>query len=122
MVAVSSNHNFASVHIGTLCTSVAATPVTVYFRAPFRARIGKVTSIIAGAITSANASCAVTINGGSTSFTHTIVQSGSAAGQLDSTVPGTPTYVAQDDVIAITPSGASGASVQAHFVIALTPA
>lgn len=121
-MALPGNHLLPAVHQTALCTSVGSTPVAVYFDVPFRARIGAIASILNGAITVANAACAVAINGGSTSFTHTIVQSGSAAGQRDTTTPASPTYVSQGDVISITPSGATGTNVQAFFRLSLVPA
>lgn len=112
-------HTFKVIDMHSLCTSVGTSPIVVYFRIPFRCQLLKVTSVISGALTVANAACAVTVNGGSTLFTHTIIQSGSAAGQLDSTVPGAVQYFSEDDVIAITPSGATGSSIQAHFSIVI---
>jgi hypothetical protein len=54
--------------------------------------------------------------------TFAVTQSGSAAGQLFSAVPPSPAYLNEDDVIVLTPSGASGASIPMHFSVAVRAA
>jgi hypothetical protein len=54
--------------------------------------------------------------------TFTVTQAGSAAGQLFAAVPPSPAYLNEDDVIVLTPSGASGASVPMHFSVAVRAA
>lgn len=116
-MALPGNHTIKTLHLTAYCASVGATPSAAYLRIPFRCQILKVTSVLGGAITTANASVAAALNGGSASFTHTIVQSGSAAGQLDSTVPASNVYANEDDVLSLTPSGAGGASIPAYFSV-----
>src|SRR3981189_2671185 len=87
--------------------SCGTTPVAAYIRAPFRCRLLKATGILGGAITTADATVTVSVNA-PTRPTFAVTQSGSAAGQLFSVVPPSPTYLNEDDVVVLTPSGASG--------------
>jgi hypothetical protein len=104
------------------CDSVGTTPQAIYIRIPFRCTAVKLTSVLGGVITVANASCAVAVNGGSALWTHTIVQSGSAAGQLDSSTPSSVQYFNEDDIVSITPSGATGTSIPAFFQLIVNQA
>ncbi|WP_298255848.1 hypothetical protein [Bradyrhizobium sp.] len=114
-------HTLDTTDLTSYTPSCGAAPVPAYIRAPFRSRLLKATGILGGAITTANATITVTVNGTSVaSFTAT--QSGSAAGQLFSVVVPSPTYLNEDDVIALTPSGASGASVPMFFSVAVRAA
>lgn len=115
------NHTIATIDLTTYSPSVGATPLACYVRAPFRGKLLKVTSVLRGAITTANATVTVAVNG-TTAFTYPIVQAGSAAGQLDSGTPTTFVYVNEDDVISITPSAASGANIAADFSVAIRQA
>jgi len=54
--------------------------------------------------------------------TFSVPQSGSAAGQLFSAIPPSPTYLNEDDVMVLTPSGASGASIAMHFSVVVRAA
>jgi len=98
--------------------SCGASPVVAYVRAPFRGRLLKVAGILGGAITTADGTITVSVNGTPVASL-AVPQSGSAAGQLFSAVPASPTYVNEDDIIALTPSGASGASVPMHLSLAV---
>jgi hypothetical protein len=60
--------------------------------------------------------------GANTVATFTVTQSGSAAGQLFSVIPPSPTYLNEDDVIVLTPSGASGTTIPMHFTVAVRAA
>ena len=75
----------------------------------------KVTSVLGGAITTADAMVACAVNGGAAFATIDIVQSGSAAGQINSATPATAIFANEDDVVSFVPSGAGGASVPAFF-------
>jgi hypothetical protein len=98
--------------------SCGTSPVAAYVRAPFRCRLLKVTGILGGPITNADGSVTVSVNAISVA-SFTVPQSGSAAGQLFSAVPPSPIYLNEDDVIVLTPSGASGSSVPMHFSVAV---
>ncbi len=115
------NHTLNTIDVTAYTPSCGATPVAAYIRAPFRCRLAKVTGILGGAITTANGTITVSINA-TTVATFTVTQSGSAAGQLFSVVPPSPTYLNEDDVIVLTPSGASGASIPMHFSVAVRAA
>jgi hypothetical protein len=104
------------------CDSVGTTPQAIYIRIPTRCQVVKLTSVLGGAITVANASCAVAVNGGSSLWTHTIVQAGSAAGQLDSSTPSSVQIFNEDDVVSITPSGATGSAIPAFFQLVVNQA
>jgi hypothetical protein len=107
-------HTLNTLDLTAYTPSCGTAPVTAYIRAPFRSRLLKATGILGGAITTANATITVTVNGISVA-TFTVPQSGSAAGQLFSVTVASPVYLNEDDVIALTPSGASGTSIPMHF-------
>ena len=98
--------------------SCGASPVAAYVRVPFRCRVLKVAGILGGAITTADGTITVSANA-ATLATFTVTQAGSAAGQLFSAVPPSPTYLNENEVIVLTPSGASGAAVPMHYSISL---
>ncbi|CCE04124.1 conserved hypothetical protein [Bradyrhizobium sp. STM 3843] len=98
--------------------SCGSSPVAAYVRAPFRCRLLKVAGILGGVITTADGTVTVSVNSVNVA-SFAVPQSGSAAGQLFSVVPASPTYLNEDDVVALTPSGASGASVPMHFSLSV---
>lgn len=101
--------------------SCGASPVAAYVRVPFRCRVLRVAGILGGAITTADGTITVSANA-TTLATFTVTQAGSAAGQLFSAVPASPVYLNEDDVIALTPSGASGAAIPMHYSISVRTA
>lgn len=115
------NHTLNSIDLTGYTPSCGATPVAAYIRAPFRSRLLKVTGILGGAITTADGTITVSVNS-NTIATFTVTQSGSAAGLLFSVVPPSPAYLNEDDVIVLTPSGASGTSIPMHFSVAVRAA
>lgn len=121
-MALPGNHTLNAVDITAYSPSVGGTPVAAYFRVPFRCRILKVTSVLGGAITSADASCACSVNGAAAFATHVIPNAASAAGTITTTTPASPTYANEDDYVSITPSLASGASIPAMFSLVLRTA
>ena len=114
-------HTLNTTDLTAYTPSCGTSPVPAFIRAPFRSRLLKATGILGGAITTANAIVTITVNGTSVA-SFTVAQSGSAAGQLFSVVIPSPTYLNEDDVIALTPSGASGTSIPMHFSIAVRAA
>lgn len=119
MVALPGNHTFNTSYIQGYSPSVGGTPVAVNLRVPYRCRILQVSSCLNGAITTADASVACAINGGTAFATLTITQAGSAAGTVSTQVPASATYANSDDYITLTPSGASGSSIAAHFQVTI---
>ncbi|WP_050383964.1 hypothetical protein [Bradyrhizobium pachyrhizi] len=115
------NHTLNTEHLTVYTPSCGASPVAAYIRVPFRCRVLKATGILGGAITTADGTITVAANG-NTLTTFTVPQAGSAAGQLFSAVPASPTYLNEDDVIVLTPSGASGAAVPMHFSLSVRTA
>jgi len=115
------NHTLTTIDLTAYTPSCGASPVAAYIRVPFRCRLLKATGVLGGAIATTDATVAVSANA-STLASFAVPQSGSAAGQLFSAVPASPTYLNEDDVIVLTPSGASGTSVPMHFSIAVRAA
>jgi hypothetical protein len=115
------NHTLSTIDLTGYTPSCGTAPVAAYIRAPFRCRLLKVTGILGGAITTADGTVTVSANAAALA-TFAVPQSGSAAGQLFSVVPPSPTYLNEDDVIVLTPSGASGTSIPMHFSIVVRAA
>jgi hypothetical protein len=115
------NRTFSTADLTAYTPSCGASPVAAYIRVPFRCRLSKVAGVLGGAITTADGTITVSANA-TTLATFTVTQAGSAAGQLSSVVPPSPTYLNEDDVIVLTPSGASGTSIPMHFSISVRAA
>lgn len=115
------NHTLNTIDLTAYTPSCGATPVAAYIRAPFRCRLLKATGILGGAITTSDGTITVSVNS-NTLATFTVAQSGSAAGLLFSGTPPSPTYLNEDDVIVLTPSGTSGASIPMYFSVAVRAA
>lgn len=120
-MALPGNHTLNTLDLTAYTPSCGATPVAAYIRVPFRCRLLKATGILGGAITTADGTITVSANS-TTLTTFTVTQSGSAAGQLFSNVPASPTYLNEDDVIVLTPSGASGSTIPMHFSVSVRAA
>lgn len=116
-MALPTNHpllreNFSTVY----CPSIGTTPVAAYIRVPYRARIGKISVIPQGAITTADCTVTVAVNGTTNAaLAGTLPLSGAAAGVAAVWTPTSTVYVNEDDYITLTPSGASGASIAGAF-------
>ena len=95
-------HTFNTADLTAYTPSCGTSPVAAYIRAPFRC------------VTASDGTVVVSVNANSIA-SFAVPQSGSAAGQLFSVIPPSPTYLNEDDVIVLTPSGASGASIPMHF-------
>jgi hypothetical protein len=117
------HHTFNTIDLTAYTPSCGASPVAAYVRVPFRSTLRKFTGILGGAITTADCTVTVAVNG-TTVGTFTATQAGSAAGLLFSGAPTTLalSQVNEDDVISLTPSGASGASVPMHFSVVVREA
>jgi hypothetical protein len=112
------NHTMNTADLTAYTPSCGSAPVAAYVRAPFRCRLLKVTGIMGGTITTADGTVTISVDATAVA-SFAVPQSGSAAGQLFSVVPASPIYLNEDDVIVLTPSGASGASVPMHFSVAV---
>lgn len=121
-MALPGNHTFNTNYLSCYTPSVGGTPVAAWFRIPYRCRIMQVSSVLGGAITTADASVACAVNGGTAFTTMTITQSGSAAGTVSTQVPASPTYANMDDYVIMTPSAASGSNIPANFTITIRKA
>ena len=115
------NHTLNTTDLTAYTPSCGGTPVAAYIRVPFRCRLLKASGILGGAITTADGTITVSANA-STLASFTVTQAGSAAGLLFSVTPPSPAYLNEDDVIVLTPSGASGSSIPMHFSIAVRAA
>jgi hypothetical protein len=115
------NHTFNTTDLTAYTPSCGTSPVAAYIRVPFRCRLLKAAGILGGAITTSDGTVTVSVNSSAVTAL-AVTQAGSAAGQLFSSVPASPTYLNEDDVIVLAPSGASGASVPMHFSIAVRSA
>jgi hypothetical protein len=113
-------HPLNEVMISCESASIGATPANAYMRVPVRGKIIKVGCVTKGAITTADGTeTFATNNTGSfaniTGGAVTVTVSGAAAGQHFSAVPTAANDVNEDDVVRITPSGASGSSIGGFF-------
>lgn len=119
MVAIPGNHPtlreaFATVY----CPSIGGTPVAAYIRVPFNCRAGKLSVIPQGAITTADCTVTVAVNGTTNAnLAGSLPVSGAAAGVAASWTPLAPVYMAEGDYVTFTPSGASGSSIAGVFGI-----
>ena len=115
------HHTLTTIILTAYTPSCGASPVAAYVRVPFRCRLLKVAGVLGAAITTADGTVTVSANA-TTLATFTVTQAGSAAGQLFTATPPSPAYLNEDDVIVLTPSGASGAAVPMHFSVAMRAA
>jgi hypothetical protein len=114
-------HTINTADLTAYTPSCGTSPIAAYIRAPFRCRLLKATGILGGVVTTSDGTVVVSVNANSIA-SFAVPQSGSAAGQLFSVIPPSPTYLNEDDVIVLTPSGTSGASIPMFFSIAVRAA
>ena len=114
-------HTLNTIDLTAYTPSCGTAPVAAYIRVPFRCRLLKATGILGGVVTTTDGTVTLSVNA-TTLASFAVPQSGSAAGQLFSATPPSLTYLNEDDVIVLTPSGTSGASVPMHFSIAVRAA
>jgi hypothetical protein len=87
---------------------------------PWRGKIVRYYSAIANAITTADGSVSLTINGTAvTGSTITVTQSGSAAGDVDSAIPTGANYVNEGDYIGVVTTGACDTTCITTFTIVI---
>ena len=114
----------SSDHINCQITDISsgtATSNSAYVRVPFRSRIVEVAVTIFGAITSANAVITASLNGTSIG-TMTIVQSGSAAGNVFTLTPTTLTYANYGDYVSFVSDHGSSTACPANCEVNLAVA
>ncbi len=124
-MALPSSRTFNTVDLTAYTPSVGASPVAAFVRVPTRGRVLKFSGILGGAITTADGTITVAnVTQGTTIGTFAVPQAGSATGLLFSGAPSTValSQCNEDDVLSLTPSGASGASIPMHFSIAMRAA
>lgn len=104
--------------MSTYCTSIGGTPAACYVRMPIRGRISRIAYCTQGAITTADCTLTVAVNGTTNAaLAGTIPVASAAAGQTSSYVPTSPVYVSEEDYVTITPSGASGSNIGCMFTV-----
>lgn len=123
-MALTLNHpTLKEARFGIATTSVGTTPVACYGGVPYRGVITKLSAVLQGAITTANATITVAINGTTNAALGFVIPfTGSAAGTIVTAIPTTAVYVNEDDVISFTPSGATGASIACEFTTSVQTA
>lgn len=123
-MALATNHPLLKEEISVAyCTSIGTTPVACYVRMPLRGRIARIGYCTQGAITTADCTLTVAVNGTTnTALAGTIPVASAAAGQTSSYVPTSAVYVNEEDFVTITPSGASGASIPCMFTVVVQAA
>lgn len=85
-----------------------STAGSAFVVAPDKGKVVKIQTVIGGAIATANAALTFEINGTAiTGSAITVTQSGSAAGDVDTSVPTAANSVEADDVIEVITDGAS---------------
>ena len=112
------NYTFDSIPLSAYTPSVGTTPVAAYMAAPARGVILRFSGILGGAITTANGTVTVTnVTQGTTVGSFVVTQAGSVAGQFQAGAPNSNAVaqVNENDVLAFTPSGATGASIPMFF-------
>lgn len=87
-----------------------STAATVYIPIPYAGTVTKVVTVLAGSLTTANATVTVRNAAGTSMGTLTITQSGSAAGDVDVLNPVSNNTVANDSKITVETDGTSDTS------------
>ena len=108
---VPSNRPFNEAVITGHMADLSTASSTAYLVATHRGRLKRVYTIIANAITTADADVTVHVRSGSALKTITVTQSGSAAGDVDTAYlgyMGTDNFVNEGDLITFVSDGASG--------------
>ncbi|MEH2501239.1 hypothetical protein V1290_000050 [Bradyrhizobium sp. AZCC 1578] len=93
-----------------------STASSAFVASPWRGKIVRVHSVIGAAITTANATWTMEINGTAvTGVSVTVTQSGSAAGDVDSAIPTGANYVNEGDTIEFISAGESDTTSPVMF-------
>lgn len=114
-MALPQNRPLSEASVSAYLADVSAVSNT-YIASPWRGRITRAYSCIANAITGADCTWTMTINGTAvTGSSTTITQSGSAAGDVDSCIPTGANYVNEGDTIAWVSAGESSTTTPTVF-------
>jgi hypothetical protein len=95
---------------------------SAYAVAPFAGTVNKIYSVIYGSIATADAFLTPRINAfAMTSGTITVANSGSGAGDIDSSTPSANNTIAAGDLLEVITNGASTNTVRATITMVITP-
>ena len=116
-MAVPANRPLSEASVSAYLADISAAS-SAFVVSPWRGKITRVYSVISAAITGADATWTVEINGTAvTGISVVVVNSGSAAGDVDSGAPtGSNHFVNEGDTIEFVSDGASSTTVPATFV------
>lgn len=114
-MALPENRPLSEAYLTAYSSSIGATPVAAYVRAPFRGRILKVGCIQSAAVTGTS-TIAVAVNGTAVTGASISVTGGSAGTSFEAVPTGANT-VNEGDVVSLTPSGATGTASGALSVV-----
>lgn len=92
-----------------------STAGSVYLAAPATGKLVRAYSCIAAAITTADGTWSVEVNGVAVTGTGTVTQSGSAAGDVDEVIYSNPVHVNKGDTIEFVNAGESDTTCITHF-------
>lgn len=119
-MALPGTHRFRDSTVRMKSTSIGTTPVACYGRVPHRGTVMLVAACTEGTITSADCTVAFALNGSAnTAGNLTIPVAGAATPQTAKAIPTAQIYVVEDDLITLTPSGASGSSIICNFEVVI---
>jgi hypothetical protein len=114
-MALPSNRPLSEASVSAYLADVSAASST-FVASPFRGTIKRAYSSIANAITGADCTWTMTINGTAvTGSSTTITQSGSAAGDVDVCTPTGANYVNEGDTIGFVSAGESSTTTPTMF-------
>lgn len=118
-MALPNNRPLTEHSLHSFMTDVS-TASSTFIASPFRGTIKRAYSVITNAITGADCTWSLKINGTAvTGSTVTITQSGSAAGDVDTSTPTGANYVNEGDTIEIVSAGESSTTTPTNFTVVI---
>jgi hypothetical protein len=114
------SHPLKEYHLNVYISSIGATPTVGYVAVPKKGRIVGIKAVQSAAVTGTSA-VAVAVNGGTALSSLALsITGGSAGTEFSATANSTDASdVSEDDVISLTPSGATGASIAGYFTLVI---
>lgn len=113
-------HPLKEYHLNIYCSSIGASPVAGFAAVPKKGRIIGIKGVQSAAVTG-TAAIAVAINGGSALSSLALSMTGGAGAEFSAAANSTDAAdVNEDDVIAVTPSGATGTATGSFTLIIRT--